>query len=84
MPFNIGPFELILILVVLLILFGPGKLPDIGKAIGKGVSEFRKASNDLENAVRLDSPPAAKPEQPDKPVAGTTTDAPGDSGGATK
>jgi sec-independent protein translocase protein TatA len=84
MPFNIGPFELILILVVLLILFGPGKLPDIGKAIGRGVSEFRKASNDLENAVRLDNPPAAKPEQSDKPVAGTPPDAPGDSGGATK
>ncbi|MDR1702408.1 MAG: twin-arginine translocase TatA/TatE family subunit [Sporomusaceae bacterium] len=38
---------LILILVIVLIVFGPGKLPDVGKAIGRGIQEFRKASNDL-------------------------------------
>lgn len=44
MPFNIGFPELILILVIALIVFGPGKLPEIGGAIGKGIREFRKAS----------------------------------------
>jgi len=52
MPFNIGPGELILVLVIVLIIFGPGKLPDIGSAIGKGVREFRKASTDLEESIR--------------------------------
>ena len=52
MPFNIGPRELILVLVIVLIIFGPGKLPDIGSAIGKGVREFRKASTDLEESIR--------------------------------
>jgi len=47
-----GPAELILVLVIVLILFGPGKLPDIGNALGKGIREFRKASNELEDTVR--------------------------------
>ena len=44
--------ELIILLVIVLIIFGPGKLPDIGNAIGKGIREFRKASNDLEESIR--------------------------------
>jgi sec-independent protein translocase protein TatA len=47
-----GPWELILLLVIVLIIFGPGKLPDIGNAVGKGIREFRRASNDLEESVR--------------------------------
>jgi sec-independent protein translocase protein TatA len=47
-----GPWELILLLVIVLIIFGPGKLPDIGNAVGKGIREFRKASNEIEESVR--------------------------------
>jgi sec-independent protein translocase protein TatA len=47
-----GPAELIVLLVIVLIIFGPGKLPDIGNAVGKGIREFRKASTDLEESVR--------------------------------
>ncbi|MBA2635009.1 MAG: twin-arginine translocase TatA/TatE family subunit [Chloroflexi bacterium] len=47
-----GPMELVLLLVIVLIIFGPGKLPDIGNAVGKGIREFRKASNELEESVR--------------------------------
>jgi sec-independent protein translocase protein TatA len=47
-----GPWELILLLVIVLIIFGPGKLPDIGNAIGKGIREFRKASNEIEESIR--------------------------------
>lgn len=50
-----GPMELILLLVIVLIIFGPGKLPDIGNAVGKGIREFRKASSDLEDSVRGES-----------------------------
>ena len=42
--FNFSMPELILTLVVALIVFGPGKLPEVGKAIGKGISELRRAS----------------------------------------
>jgi TatA/E family protein of Tat protein translocase len=63
---SIGLPELIVLLVVILIVFGPGKLPDIGSAIGRGVREFRKASNDFEESVRGDTkrPPASPPTPP--------------------
>jgi TatA/E family protein of Tat protein translocase len=51
----IGWPELVILLIVVLIVFGPGKLPDIGNAIGRGVREFRKASNDLESSIRGDT-----------------------------
>ena len=41
--FSVGPWELILILAVVLIIFGPGKLPEVGKSLGNGIREFRKA-----------------------------------------
>ena len=44
---GIGFSELIMILVIILILFGPGKLPEVGKALGRGIREFKKAQNDL-------------------------------------
>ncbi|MBI2954686.1 MAG: twin-arginine translocase TatA/TatE family subunit [Chloroflexi bacterium] len=44
---GIGPGELILILIVALIVFGPGKLPEIGSAFGKGIREFRRATNEV-------------------------------------
>lgn len=43
MPFNIGPTELILVLLVILIVFGVGRLPEVGGALGKGIREFRKS-----------------------------------------
>lgn len=42
------PVHLILILVIVLILFGPGKLPEIGKGLGKSIREFKKATSDVE------------------------------------
>jgi len=51
--------ELILLLVIILIIFGPGRLPDIGNAVGKGIREFRKASNEIEESVRGDAKPKA-------------------------
>jgi TatA/E family protein of Tat protein translocase len=65
----IGWPELIILLVVVLIIFGPGKLPDIGNAIGRGVKEFRKASNDLESSIRGE---ATKPTPPATPATPAT------------
>ena len=42
MPFHIGPMEIGIILVIILIIFGVGKLPQVGGAIGKSIREFRK------------------------------------------
>ncbi|MGE4588845.1 MAG: twin-arginine translocase TatA/TatE family subunit [Acidaminococcaceae bacterium] len=42
---NIGTTELILILIIALVVFGPGKIPEVGKALGKGLQEFRTATS---------------------------------------
>ncbi len=47
---SLGMQEIIVIFVLALIIFGPRKLPEIGKSLGKGLSEFKKASNDLKKA----------------------------------
>ena len=46
---SIGTQEIIVIFIIALIVFGPRKLPEIGKTIGKGLAEFKKASNELRN-----------------------------------
>ena len=45
--FGIGPMEIILILIIGLIIFGPGKLPQIGRDLGKALRSFKKAATDL-------------------------------------
>ena len=49
MMFSFSMPELVLILVIALVVFGPGKLPEVGKAIGKGIQEFRRASTEVMN-----------------------------------
>lgn len=46
LPFNVGPWELILILVILLIIVGPGKLPQVGQSLGKALQNFRKSKEE--------------------------------------
>ena len=47
MPFRLGPVELILILVVLMLLFGVGKLPQVGQAMGNAVKQFRQSQKEI-------------------------------------
>lgn len=76
---NIGPLELIVILGIALLILGPGRLPDVGAALGKSIREFRKAATDVQDAVKLDTPPAsttptaapAAPADPAVPVPNT-------------
>ena len=70
--FGIGVPELILILVVGLIVFGPGKLPEMGRSLGKGLREFRKASNALTAAINAPEPPPASPQPAAQPAAPAT------------
>lgn len=49
--FGLGLPELLLILVIGLVFFGPGKLPDVGKAIGKSMREFKTALNDVQPEI---------------------------------
>ncbi|MFP5342458.1 MAG: twin-arginine translocase TatA/TatE family subunit [Candidatus Limnocylindria bacterium] len=82
-----GPVELIIILVIALIILGPGRLPDVGSALGKSIREFRKASSDIQESVKVDvsttpgaAPPApstqpAAPAQPTPPAPAPQADA---------
>ena len=45
MPFRFGPWEIALVLVIILIVFGVGKLPQVGGALGKGIRSFRKGQS---------------------------------------
>jgi len=73
---NIGAPELIVILIIALVIIGPGRLPDVGAALGKSIREFRKASSDMTEATRIDTtplPPPAAPAPAPQPPAPVTT-----------
>ena len=61
--FGIGVPELILILVVGLVVFGPGKLPEVARSLGKGIREFRKATNALSQAINAPEQRPVRPQQ---------------------
>jgi sec-independent protein translocase protein TatA len=72
MPFH--PLWLIVILVVVLIIFGPGRLPELGGAVGKAMREFRKATTELTNEVT--SAARTTPAEPPPPPATPAESAP--------
>ena len=57
-------YELIIVLVIALVIFGPKRLPELGSSIGKGIREFRKATNELHDSIKTDGTEALPPEQP--------------------
>ena len=72
--FGIGMPELLVILVVALLVLGPKKLPEIARSLGRGMAEFRRASNEFTRTLSasLDEPPPAPPAksaEPAKPAA---------------
>ena len=70
MPFHIGPWEIALILVIVLMIFGVGKLPQVGSAIGKGLRAFRKGQQGEE--VEEEEKTAKAVEESPKPKRKTT------------
>jgi sec-independent protein translocase protein TatA len=66
MPFGIGIWELLILLLVLLLVFGPKRLPEMGRQLGKGMREFKGSVTGMTDAMDLsDEPaPAAQPARP--------------------
>jgi sec-independent protein translocase protein TatA len=50
--FNIGPLELMVILVIALLVVGPHRLPEVGRSIGRGIREFRKAQDEVQKTIQ--------------------------------
>lgn len=65
--FGIGMWELLLIFVVALLIFGPKRLPELARTLGKGLAEFRRASFDLRQSFNLDAEPPRPPQRPQPP-----------------
>lgn len=64
---SLGVPELIFILVLVLLVFGPKRLPEIGRTIGKGLSEFRRASSDLKRTINAELALEEEPKPPGTP-----------------
>jgi TatA/E family protein of Tat protein translocase len=67
---SVGTPELIIIFVIALIVFGPRKLPELGKSLGKSLAEFKRASNELKNTldeeIRMEERKSQERQEPPK------------------
>jgi sec-independent protein translocase protein TatA len=66
---NIGPLEIVIVLIIVLVIFGPKRLPDLGRSLGRGMREFK----DSVTGKDKDELPAAEEKQPE-PVAAEPTE----------
>jgi len=64
--FGVGPWELMLILLIVLVIFGAGRLPEIGANLGKGIRNFKKSISDTEAQIKGDAPPPQLGDKKDK------------------
>jgi sec-independent protein translocase protein TatA len=71
---NLGFTEILIILLVVLLLFGAKRLPEVGASIGKGIREFKRSLSDTQEAIMgNDEPRNLPPRQPENTAEGTTS-----------
>lgn len=57
MPFNLGPLEMVFVMVVLLLVFGAKRLPELGSGLGRGIREFKRSVRDINEEISKPEPP---------------------------
>ena len=73
MPGWIGPGEIVILLIVALLVFGPKRLPEMGRSIGKGMREFKSSLTTNDDDDVAPELPADEPAQPSKPKPDSTS-----------
>jgi TatA/E family protein of Tat protein translocase len=78
--FGIGVQEIVVILVIALLVFGPKRLPELARSLGRGLNEFRRASTDLRRTLTdtMEEPTIDPPSRTKAPPAGETPETSGD------
>ena len=69
MPFSLGPTEMIFIMVLLLVLFGAKRLPELGSGLGKGIREFKRSMKEINTEIERASNETEQIAAPRKPAA---------------
>jgi sec-independent protein translocase protein TatA len=59
---NLGPTELILIFLIVLLLFGANRIPEIAKGFGKGIRDFKRGMSGIDEEIKKDDPPRIEPK----------------------
>lgn len=76
MPFSLGPTEMIFIMVVLLLVFGAKRLPELGSGLGKGIREFKKSMREINTEIERADTPDTIASPPRRPAVTPPAEAP--------
>ena len=71
MPFQVGPLEVIVLLIIVLLIFGPKRLPEMGRSLGRGIREFKSSLNKEE--IQPSVIERSTDESPSEPLKGEVT-----------
>jgi sec-independent protein translocase protein TatA len=76
MPFNLGFTELLIVLLIVLLVFGAKRLPEMGAAMGKGIREFKKSLREVQNSIEGNEPEQLPPGSSTRTTEQSRSDAP--------
>ena len=68
---SLGPLEIALIFLVILLVFGAKRIPEIARGLGKGIREFKTATREIQNEFSVDDKPSNRIQPPQQPAQGT-------------
>ncbi|MCB0718462.1 MAG: twin-arginine translocase TatA/TatE family subunit [Bacteroidetes bacterium] len=76
---SLGPLELLVIFLIILLVFGAKRIPEIARGMGKGIREFRSATREITEELRVDDPPRIQPPRQPQQATTSRSEAPAES-----